>query len=95
MDYEINCYGKFSWGYVYTFNCIRGEIWADNVDDLKRKVLAKSLSGNYVKVLKAKEVKITGGMWKLRKVQHHLDFPDARVTIKDNNLYIFNNNILP
>ena len=65
------------------------------MDGLKRKVLVKSLPWNDAKVLKAKEVKITGGMWKLRKVQHHLDFPDLRATIKDNNLYIFNNNIIP
>ena len=61
MDYEIKCYSKFSWGYVYTFNGRRREIWADNVDDLKTKVLAKSLPWNDAKVPKAKEVKITGG----------------------------------
>lgn len=59
MDYEIKCYSKFSWGYVYKSDGKRHEIWADNVDELKRKVLAKNLPWNDCKVPKVKEVKIT------------------------------------
>ena len=59
MDYAIKCYSKFSWGYVYTINNKTREIWADNIEDLKRKVLARDLPWDDSKVPKAKEVKIT------------------------------------
>ncbi len=60
MDYEIKCYTKFSWGYVYEKNGRKQEIWADNVDDLKRKVLSQNLAWDDAKVPKAKAVKVTG-----------------------------------
>ena len=60
MDFEIKCYSKFSWGYVYKADNKRREIWADNLDDLKRKVSSKNLPWDDSKVPKAKEVKITG-----------------------------------
>lgn len=59
MYYEIKCYSKFSWGYVYDINGKTGEIWADNVKDLKRKVLAKNLPWSDNKVPEAKEIHIT------------------------------------
>lgn len=60
MDYEIKCYSKFSWGYVYTIDEKNREIWADNVSDLKRKVLARNLPWDDGKVPEAKEVRIIG-----------------------------------
>ena len=60
MDYEIKCYSKFSWGYVYMIDGKRMEIWADNVEDLKRKVLARNLPWDESMVPEAKPVKVTG-----------------------------------
>ncbi len=59
MDYEIKCYNKFSWGYIYIIDGRRHEIWADNVDALKRKVQAKNLPWDDSRVPEAKPVKIT------------------------------------
>ena len=48
-EYEIKAYTKFSWGYVYTQNGRRNEIWADSAESLKRKVSAKNLLGMTLK----------------------------------------------
>lgn len=60
MDYEIKCYTRFSWGYIYIKDDRRREIWADNVDDLKRKVLDRSLPWNDNNVPEAKPINVTG-----------------------------------
>lgn len=60
MDYEIKCYSKFSWGYTYILDGRRHEIWADNVSDLKRKVLSKSLPWDDSRVPEAKPVRVIG-----------------------------------
>lgn len=57
-EYKIKCYTKFSWGYVYSIGDKRYEIWADNLDSLKRKALDKDLPWDEKKVPKAKPVKI-------------------------------------
>lgn len=59
MDYEIKCYTKFSWGYVYEVNEKRRQIWAESIDDLKRKVFDKNLPWDDKKVPKTKPVRIT------------------------------------
>ena len=58
MDYEIRCYTRFSWGYIYTRDEKRREIWADNVDDLKRKVLKRNLPWDDINVPKVKPTNI-------------------------------------
>ena len=58
MEYKIECYTKFSWGYVFCIDGRRREIWAESLDDLKRKVLAKGLPWDEVKVPEAKPVNI-------------------------------------
>ena len=58
-EYEIKAYTKFSWGYVYTQNGRRNEIWADSAESLKRKVSAKNLAWDDRKVPKAKPIKVT------------------------------------
>lgn len=58
-EYEIKAYTKFSWGYVYTQDGRRNEIWADNVESLKRKVLAKNLPWDDSKVPKAKPIEVS------------------------------------
>ena len=95
MDFEIKCYSKFSWGYLYTVDNKRREIWVDNLDDLKRKVSSKNLPWDDGRVPKAKGVEITRTYVELRKVLHHSDCHGARAIIKDTNLNMFNNNILP
>ena len=57
-DYEIKCYTRFSWGYVYMLNGRRREIWADNVNSLKRKVLEKNLPWDDTRVPKTKPTNI-------------------------------------
>ncbi len=52
MYYEIKCYFRDSWGYVYLIEGNLHEISADNVDDLKRKVLAENLPWDDEKVPK-------------------------------------------
>ena len=59
MDYEIKCYSKFSWGYIYFENGRRREIWADNVDGLKAKVLERNLAWDDRKVPNEKPVRVT------------------------------------
>ena len=58
IEYEIKCHTRFSWGYVYADNGRRREIWADNVDDLKRKVTARGLPWDDRKVPKAKRANV-------------------------------------
>lgn len=59
VEYKIECYTKFSWGYVYSQGSKRREIWAESSEKLKEKVLAKGLPWDSKKVPKAKPVKIT------------------------------------
>lgn len=57
-NYRIECYTRFSWGYIYTINERRREIWAESAEDLKRKVLSKDLPWDDAKVPKAKPTKM-------------------------------------
>ena len=59
-EYKIECYTKFSWGYVYSQNSRRYEIWADSIDKLKQKVLSRNLPWDIKKVPEEKPVKIIG-----------------------------------
>lgn len=58
IEYEIKCYTRFSWGYVYTIGNRRREIWADSLEALERKVLAKRLPWDESRVPKAKQVNV-------------------------------------
>ena len=58
-EYKIECYTRFSGGYVYSVNSRRRELWADNVDSLRDKVLSKDLPWNDENVPKVKPTKIT------------------------------------
>ena len=57
--YKIECYTRFSWGYVCNIDGRRHEIWADNADSLRGKVLEKGLPWDDKKVPKAKPTNIT------------------------------------
>ena len=57
-EYEIECYNKFSWGYIYSHGSKRRDIWADSLEKLKEKVLAKGLPWDSEKVPEEKPVKI-------------------------------------
>ena len=57
MDFETKCYNKFSWGYVYAIGDKRYELWAESVNDLKMKVLARNLPWDDGKVPEAKQVR--------------------------------------
>lgn len=59
-EYKIECYTKFSWGYIYSQNSRRCEIWAYSIDKLKQKVLAKDIPRDNKKVPEEKSVKIIG-----------------------------------
>lgn len=59
-EYKIECYTRFSWGYVYTISKRRHEIWAESVEDLKRKVLSKNLPWDEGKVPKVKPTNTRG-----------------------------------
>ena len=55
MYYEIICYFRDSWGYVYLIKGNLHEITADNVDDLKKKVLAENLPWDDDKIPKVQQ----------------------------------------
>ena len=57
-EYKIECYTKFSWGYVYSINGKRHELWSDSLKSLKTKVFAKDLPWDEKKVPEVKPVKI-------------------------------------
>ncbi len=61
IDFKIECYTKFSWGYVYWNQDSRQEIWADSAEALKRKVLSRNLPWDDTMVPKAKGVNIQYG----------------------------------
>lgn len=52
MYYEIHCYFRDSWGYVYIIEGVLHEISADSEEKLKRKVLAENLPWDDAKVPK-------------------------------------------
>ena len=58
VEYKIECYTKFSWGYVYSQGSKHREIWAESSEKLKEKVLAKGLPWDSEKVPEEKPVKI-------------------------------------
>ena len=59
-EYKIECYTKFSVGYVYSHNSRHHEIWADSTDKLKQKVWARNLPWDNKKVLQRKTCKCYG-----------------------------------
>ena len=60
IDFKIECYTRFSWGYVYWKDDIRHQIWADSAQSLKRKVLSKNLPWDDSMVPEVKPTRITG-----------------------------------
>lgn len=57
-QYKIESYTRFSWGYVCYINGKRHQIWAENIESLKRKVLAKDLPWDDAKVPKVRPTPI-------------------------------------
>ena len=55
-DYEIKCYGRFSWGYVYTIKGKSREFWSESIDALKKKILSKDLPWDDKKVPERKSI---------------------------------------
>ena len=55
-NYEIKCYNRFSWGYVYTINGKTRELWAESIDALKQKILSRNLPWEDKKVPKRKSL---------------------------------------
>ena len=62
-EYKIECYTKFSWGYVYVADERRCEIWAESLDDLKRKVLERNLPWDDANAPQAKRSTSDAHMW--------------------------------
>ena len=57
-EFKIECYHKFSWGYVCSKREEHYQFWADNAEALKRKVLSKGLPWDETKVPKPEPIKI-------------------------------------
>ena len=67
MDWEIKCYTRFSWGYVYYIDGKRHEIWADSVESLKRKVFSKNLPWADSKIPEVKPTNVRSAYIGLRE----------------------------
>lgn len=59
-EYKIECYTRFSGGYVCMQDDKRHEIWAENVENLKEKVLAKGLPWDDENVPEVKPTNVQG-----------------------------------
>ena len=55
-NYEIKCYSRFSWGYVYTIKGKTRELWSESIDALKKKILSKDLPWDDKKVPERKSI---------------------------------------
>ena len=58
-EFEIKCYSRFSWGYLYTIKGKRKELWSETIDALKKKVLSKELPWDDRKIPKRKSIPAT------------------------------------
>lgn len=58
-NFEIKCHSRFSWGYLYIIKGKTRELWAESIEDLKKKVLSKGLPWDDKKVPKRKSIPAT------------------------------------